>query len=65
LTDEYIEGAYEQMFYLNYTGNFTLTECYNLPVGLRNWFTERLSRQIKQENEAQREAVSNNSSFKF
>jgi hypothetical protein len=25
---------------------------YNLPIGLRNWFVERLARQFKEEKEA-------------
>jgi len=40
------------MFFMNYIGNWTITELYNLPVGLRNWFVERTIEQKKQEKEA-------------
>jgi hypothetical protein len=53
LTSDYIKDVYEQMFFMNYTGNWSITELYNLPVGLRRWF---IGRTIKQK-EAEREAV--------
>tara|TARA_R100001086_G_scaffold232973_1_gene154476 strand:- start:455 stop:601 length:147 start_codon:yes stop_codon:yes gene_type:complete len=37
---------------MNYIGNWTITELYNLPVGLRNWFVERTIQQKQQEKEA-------------
>ena len=37
---------------MKYNGGWSLTEAYNLPVGLRNWFVKRLLKQIKDENEA-------------
>ena len=37
---------------MNYIGNWTLTELYNLPVGLRNWFVERTIKQKESEREA-------------
>lgn len=40
------------MFSLKYYGGWSLTELYNLPVGLRKWFTERLVKQLKEEAEA-------------
>jgi len=40
------------MFFMNYVGNWTITELYNLPIGLRNWFVERTIKQKEQENEA-------------
>ena len=33
-------------------------EAYNLPVALRTWFLERLSKQIKDEAEANKKAMS-------
>ncbi|HAB39547.1 MAG TPA: hypothetical protein DCE52_16375 [Rhodobacteraceae bacterium] len=47
-----MENIYEQFFFLKYSGGWSLTEAYNLPVGLRNWFVKRLLKQIKDENEA-------------
>mgnify|MGYP003141654750 CR=1 FL=1 len=49
---EYMENIYEQFFFLKYSGGWSLTESYNLPIGLRKWFVERLLKQIKAENEA-------------
>ncbi len=51
-----MENIYEQFFFLKYSGGWSFTEAYNLPVGLRKWFVERLVQQIKQENEAIEEA---------
>ena len=56
LTSEYMENVYEQFFFLKYAGGRSLTESYNLPVGLRNWFVERLARQIEEENQAMEDA---------
>ena len=52
LTDEYIENIYEQFFFLKYSGGWSFSEAYNLPVGLRKWFVERLIRQLETEKEA-------------
>jgi uncharacterized protein HemY len=37
---------------MNYIGNWSITELYNLPVGLRRWFVERTVKQKELENEA-------------
>jgi hypothetical protein len=47
-----MENVYEQFFYLKYSGGWSFSEAYNLPIGLREWFVERLSQQIRMENEA-------------
>ena len=47
-----MESVYEQFFSLKYHGGWSLIELYNLPVGLRDWFTEKLSRQFEKEAEA-------------
>jgi hypothetical protein len=57
-----MENVYEQFFFLKYSGGWSFTEAYNLPVGLRKWFVERLVQQIKQENEAIEEASKGGSS---
>jgi|TARA_R110000787_G_scaffold218451_1_gene327219 hypothetical protein len=52
LTDEYIESVYEQFFFLKYSGGWSFSEAYNLPIGLRDWFTKRLIKQLEAEKEA-------------
>jgi|TARA_R110000851_G_scaffold93933_1_gene204503 hypothetical protein len=47
-----MEKVYEEFFYLKYYGSWSFVEAYNLPVGLRMWFVNKLSEQIKKENEA-------------
>lgn len=54
-------GVYEHFFYMKYYSGWSLTEFYNLPVGLRNWFVKRLSDQIEQENKKAEEANSKSS----
>ena len=51
LTDEYMENVYEQFFFLKYSGGWSFSEAYNLPVGLRIWFVQRLIKQLEQEKE--------------
>ena len=52
LSDEYIEDVYEQFFFLKYSGGWSFSEAYNLPVGLRKWFVERLLRQLEVKKKA-------------
>jgi hypothetical protein len=47
-----MENIYEQFFFLKYSGGWSFSEAYNLPIGLRKWFVQRLIRQIEMENEA-------------
>ena len=54
LDNKYIESVYDQIFYLKYYGNWGFTEAYNLPVRIRLWFVNRLTRQKELEAEAQR-----------
>lgn len=49
LTHEYMEQVYEQFFLLKYHANWSLLEVYNLPIGLRRWFFNRLVKQKEQE----------------
>ena len=56
LTSDYIKDVYEQMFFMNYTGNWTIAELYNLPIGLRKWFVERTIKQKEEEQEAREKA---------
>jgi hypothetical protein len=47
-----MQQIYEQFFLLKYHGGWSFIEAYNLPIGLRNWFIERLAKQFEQEKEA-------------
>ena len=52
LTSDYTQSIYEQFFYMKYYSNWSLLELYNLPVGLRRWYFEKLVSQKEKENEA-------------
>ena len=52
---------YEQFFFLKYSGGWSFSEAYNLPIGLRTWFVQRLISQIEKENEAIKNAQNNSS----
>jgi len=54
-----MENVYEQFFFLKYSGGWSFLEAYNLPIGLRKWFVERLIRQLEMESEAIEEASKN------
>tara|TARA_R110000824_G_scaffold122826_2_gene280340 strand:- start:1234 stop:1470 length:237 start_codon:yes stop_codon:yes gene_type:complete len=56
LSDNYMKQVYEQFFLLKYYGGWSFIEAYNLPVGLRNWFFNRLVQQKEKENEAHQKA---------
>ena len=56
LTHEYIEQVYEQFFILKHHGGWSLYELYNLPVGLRNWFFERMLAEFEKERKAAEKA---------
>ena len=56
LTDEYMENVYEAFFFLKYAGGWSFSEAYNLPIGLRKWFTQRLIKQLETENKAMEDA---------
>tara|TARA_R110000824_G_scaffold276687_2_gene465101 strand:- start:309 stop:569 length:261 start_codon:yes stop_codon:yes gene_type:complete len=56
LTDEYIAAVYEQFFLLKYHGGWSFMEAYNLPIGLRNWFVERMQKQFQDEKQAMEKA---------
>jgi hypothetical protein len=47
-----MQNIYEQFFFLKYSGGWSFSEAYNLPVGLRNWFVKRLLRQLEDEKAA-------------
>jgi len=47
-----MENVYEQFFFLKYSGGWSFSEAYKLPVGLRKWFVERLIQQLEAEQNA-------------
>ena len=51
LNDDYTENVYEQFFFLKYHGGWSFTEAYNLPIGLRKWFVDRLIKQFEDEKQ--------------
>lgn len=47
ITHKYVEKVtYEEIFYLMKECNFTFSEAYSLPVGLRKWFTRRTAKYL-------------------
>ncbi len=57
LTDEYMEQVYEQFFILKHFGGWSFIEMYNLPVGLRLWWIDRLQKQFEEEKQAMDKAT--------
>ena len=56
LDEEYMENVYEQFFALKYHGGWSFIEAYNLPIGLRLWFLEKLKQQFDLESESIKKA---------
>jgi len=46
-----MKSVYEQIFQMKYYGGWSFLEAYNLPIGLRNWFFERLVKQKESEED--------------
>ena len=59
LTGNYMESVYEQIFNMIHHGNWSFSEAYSLPVGLRFWFFDRMVKQFEKEKEAHDKAASN------
>lgn len=51
-----MENIYEQFFFLKYSGGWSFSEAYNLPIKLREWFVKRLIKQLEDEKEAMEKA---------
>ena len=47
-----MESVYEHFFFLKHYGGWSFTEAYNLPIGLREWFVDRLVRHLEDEARA-------------
>ena len=52
LTSRYMDGVYETLFMLKMHGAWGFFEIYALPVRLRNWFVERLTKHFDEINKA-------------
>jgi hypothetical protein len=52
-----METVYEQFFFLTHHGSWSFIEAYNLPVGLRNWFSKRLQKHFEDEAKAYEKAM--------
>jgi hypothetical protein len=53
-----MESVYEQFFIMKLHGGWSLFELYNLPIGLRNWFCDRLAKHFEKQNEEMEKAKS-------
>jgi hypothetical protein len=47
-----MEKVYEQFFVLKLHAGWSFIEAYNLPVGLRLWFVDKLAEHFEQRKEA-------------
>ncbi len=56
LSPEYLQSIHQQFFYMKYYGGWSLYELYTLPVGLRNWYIQRLADHKEEENNKMTEA---------
>ena len=45
-----MEMVHEHMFYLIMHGNWNYYDIYNLPVKIRAWFVQRLSKHFEEKN---------------
>jgi len=55
-----MEGVYEHFFFLKHYGGWSFVEAYNLPIGLREWFVDRLMRHLEAERSASSSGGSGN-----
>lgn len=51
LSEKYQQNVYEEFFLLKHHGGWSFIEAYNLPVSLRRWFLERLTKHFEEERE--------------
>lgn len=54
-----METVYETFFLLKHFGGWSFIEAYNLPIGLRTWFVERLQKQFEEESKQMKKAHRN------
>ena len=60
LTPKYMEQVYEQFFILKHFGGWSFIEAYNLPIGLRDWFVNKLMEHMEAERNAMNNSYSGN-----
>jgi hypothetical protein len=67
LTPDYKIGLHEEVFSLCYysQGGFTWSEVYELPIYLRRFYIQQVSKAIEARNKAESAAASKTSSPKF
>ena len=51
-----MQSVYEAFFFLKMHGGWSFIEAYNLPVKLRNWFVQRLSKHFEDQAEQMKKA---------
>lgn len=49
--DDKVDAVLEPIFILMYYGGFTYSEAYEIPVEYRNWFIERIVKEINRSHE--------------
>jgi len=50
-------AVYEQFFYMKQHGHWSFWEAYNLPIKMRTWFVQRLSKHFEEQNKEQERAA--------
>ena len=50
LTSDYMLHVHEQIFYLVQHGNWNYFDVYDLPITIRRWFVDRLSKYFEERN---------------
>jgi len=54
-----MEYVYEQFFLLKHHGGWSIFELYNLPIGLRKWFLDRMIKEFENEKQQVEKAKNN------
>ena len=52
LNDEYIKSVFDQILDLKYYAGFSIFESYNLPIGLRNYYIQKIVEKLEKEKES-------------
>ena len=51
LANDHMMHVHEQIFYLVHHGNWNYFDVYDLPIKIRSWFVQRLSKHFTDKNE--------------
>lgn len=57
LTVEYLESVYNMLDDMRYHGGWSFSELYSFPIGLRNYLSRKLAKQLEKEAEEIRKAT--------